>query len=156
MKTLLATLALLNLYACAHTPEWTPQQRRVMQMRSFESSYRNVFAAIKTVLQDDGYLIKSQDYAGGLIVAKKEADSSVKLLGVIAAVLVNDDGKPTRTTFEISFSLEKVSKNNIETRLTVSKYDSNNNASEVVKPEIYKSIYRNIQVELKRRQAKGR
>ena len=154
MKTLLVILTLLN--ACVHTSTWTTEQRRAMQMRSFAASYRNVFSAIKTVLQDGGYLIKSQDYEGGLIMAKKEADSSFKLFGIIPSILVNEDGKPTRTTFEISFNLEKISNENIETRLTISKYDSNNNASEVIKPDIYQSIYRNVQVEIKRRQAKGR
>ncbi|MDE3268735.1 MAG: hypothetical protein OYH77_00445 [Pseudomonadota bacterium] len=156
MKMLLGTLAILHLYACAHTPKWTPQQRRALQMRTFEASYRNVFSAIKTVLQDDGYQIKSQDFSGGLIAATKNIDNSVKLFGIIPALLTDEDGKATRTTYEISFSLEKINKNNIETRLTLATYDSNNNASEVIKPEIYQSIYRNIQVEIKRRQAKGR
>lgn len=67
MKKIIAISFLLA--ACAVTPPMSPQQIRAMQMRSFESTtYENVFRALKTVLQDEGYVIKNQDMVGGLIV----------------------------------------------------------------------------------------
>ena len=144
--------------ACEHTPEWTPQQRRALQTRSFNASYRNVFLAIKDVLQDDGYQIKSQDYRGGLIMAKKGIDATkIKILGL---VLTEQDPEVTGTTYQISFNLERVNKNNIETRLTISsitqRRDGRHSAEEVVEPKTYQAIYRHLQLEIKRRQARGK
>ncbi len=158
MKTILCSLALVAIFACEHTPEWTPQQRRAMQTRAFNASYRNVFLAIKDVLQDDGYQIKNQDYRGGLIVAKKEIDKrKIKILGL---VFTEQDPEETGTTYQISFNLERVSKANVETRLTVSsitqRRDGHHRAEEVVEPKTYQAIYRNLQLEIKRRQARGK
>lgn len=157
MKILLGSFALIAAFACEHTPEWTPQQRRAMQTRNFKASYRSVFLAIKDVLQDDGYQIKSQDYRGGLIVAQKNIDKSVKILGL---TLTADEHEVTGVTYKISFNIEQVSKGNIETRLTVSSItqhgDGKQKAKEVVEPKTYQAIYRNLQLEIKRRQARGR
>lgn len=45
-------------------------QRRSMQIKTHDASYDSVFYAVKSVLLDDGYIIKSQDYAGGMILAE--------------------------------------------------------------------------------------
>lgn len=45
-------------------------QRRSMQVRTHDASYDSVFYAVKSVLLDDGYIVKSQDYAGGMILAE--------------------------------------------------------------------------------------
>lgn len=158
MKIILCIFALVVSFACEHTPEWTPQQRRAMQVRTFNASYRNVFLAIKDVLQDDGYQIKSQDYRGGLIVAKKEIDTTTKLFGFF--VVEGDPSETTGVTFQVSFNLERVSKANVEARLTLSsiakRRDGQHRAKEVVEPKTYQAIYRNLQVEIKRRQARGK
>ena len=157
MKPILCSLALVVSYACAHTPDWTPQQRRAMQTRSFKASYRSVFLAIKDILQDDGYLINSQDYRGGLVVAKKDIDKRIKILGL---ALKADDHEVTGVTYQVSFNIERVSKGNIETRLTISAITQRGNgrqhAKEVVEPKTYQAIYRNLQLEIKRRQARGK
>ena len=158
MKTILCSFALVATFACEHTPEWTPQQRRAMQTRSFKATYRSVFLAIKDVLQDDGYQIKSQDYRGGLIVAKKEIDKrKIKILGL---VFTEEGAEETGVTYQISFNLERVSKANVETRLTISsitqRRDGQHSAEGVVDPKTYQAIYRNLQLEIKRRQARGK
>ena len=158
MKIILCIFALVVSFACEHTPEWTPQQRRAMQMRTFNTSYRNVFLAIKDVLQDDGYQIKSQDYRGGLIVANKEIDTTTKLFGFF--VVEGDSDETTGVSFQISFNLERVSKKNIETRLTISRVkksrDGKHSAEDFVEPKTYQAIYHNLQLEIKRRQARGK
>ena len=158
MKSILCSLVLIVCFACEHTPEWTPQQRRAMQMRSFNSSYRNVFLAIKDVLKDDGYQIKSQDYRGGLIIAEKGIDTTkIKIFGI---VLTEQEPEVTGHTYRISFNLERVSKANVETRLTISKEtmrsSGKHSAEDLVEPKTYQAIYRNLQLEIKRRQARGK
>jgi len=157
MKTIWCSLALVISFACEHTPEWTPQQRRAMQVRSFKAPYRSVFLAIKDILQDDGYLITSQDSRGGLIVAKKEIDNTNKIFGFF---VVEDDNEETGATYQVSFNLERVGKANIETRLTISRTTKHragkDRAEEVVEPNTYRAIYRNLHLEIKRRQARGK
>ncbi len=158
MKTVLGSLALVVSFACEHTPEWTPQQRRAMQTRTFKTPYRSVFLAIKDILQDDGYQIKSQDYRGGLIVAQKDIDKTKKLFGFF--VIEGDPDEETGAAYQVSFNLERVGKGNIETRLTISGITTHRNgrhsAKEVVEPKTYQAIYRNLQLEIKRRQARGK
>ncbi len=157
MKIVPGMLALGTAFACAHTPEWTPQQRRALQTRSFQASYRNVFLAIKDILQDDGYQIKSQDYRGGLIVAKKNIDRRLKVFGL---PLLADDHEITGVTYQVSFNIEQVSKGNTETRLTIAGItqlgSGRQHSKEVVEPQTYQAIYRNLQLEIKRRQARGK
>ena len=158
MKILLGSFALFVAFACEHTPEWTPQQRRAMQTHGFKASYRNVFLAIKNVLQDDGYHIESQDYRGGLIVAKKEIDETkIKIFGI---TLTEVNPEVTGTAYKISFNIEQISKNNIETRLTISSItkrgDGRHQAKDLVEPKTYQAIYNNLKLEIKRRQARGR
>ena len=63
--------------ACQTVPKLSPQQRRQLQTRAFKDvGYNNVFRAFKTVLQDEGYIIKNQDMKGGLIVAHLQQTSS--------------------------------------------------------------------------------
>ncbi len=72
MKKISILLSILFLFACTSTPEptVTPQQKRVMQVKTFDATFENTFQAFKSVLQDDGYVIQNQDFSGGLIVAE--------------------------------------------------------------------------------------
>ena len=145
--------------SCASKPTWTPQQRRALQMRSFDASYNAVFRSIKSILQDDGYLITNQDYEGGLILAQKEINksSSAAWKTVVFGVGNYESGKG----YQISFNLEKISKSNTETRLTIStntkrSFGGNTSGEEVVDPKIYKVIYEKLNVEIQRRIASGK
>ncbi len=51
-------------------PTFTDAQRRAMQVKTLDASYEMTFQAVKSVLLDDGYIIKSQDFAGGMILAE--------------------------------------------------------------------------------------
>jgi hypothetical protein len=147
----------LFLVACAVTPPMSPQQIRAMQMRSFEdTSYENVFRSIKTVLQDEGYVIKNQDMVGGLIVGSIQRTDGMSNFN-----MVFNAGKNYRTgeSFEVSVNLEKVGKT-VETRMTIQRMESysmgGTQGNSILDPETYKNIYEKVSVEIKRRQAQGK
>lgn len=145
------------IFSCEHTPQLTPQQLRAIQTRTLQASYRSVFLAIKDVLQDDGYHIHSQDYKGGLMVAKKEIDGTkIKIFGL---VLTEKDPEELGTTYKLSFNIESISKSRVRTRITIvgitRRSNGQHQAVDISDPQIYQVIYRNLQLELKRRQARS-
>jgi hypothetical protein len=155
MKKILALTLLLT--ACAITPPMSPQQIRAMQMRSFEdTTYENVFRSLKTVLQDEGYVIKNQDMVGGLIVGSNQRTDGMSNFN-----MVFNAGKNYRTgeSYEVSVNLEKVGKT-VETRMTIQKMESysmgGSQGNPILEPETYKNIYQKVSVEIKRRQAQGK
>ncbi|MBN2676267.1 MAG: hypothetical protein JXR30_03385 [Alphaproteobacteria bacterium] len=69
---ILVSLSLLGCMAGGSTGPvaFSDAQRRAMQVKTHDANYDMVFYAVKSVLLDDGYIIKSQDYAGGMILAE--------------------------------------------------------------------------------------
>ena len=136
----------------------SPQQRRALQIKHFKSSYNNVFRAFKTILQDEGYIIKNQDMRGGLIVAHASKNPS----GFFSKMLVldNNNNRQTGVTFEVSVNLEKIRRNYIESRVIIQQIDTfssgGTRGQEVVSPELYQNIYSKVRVEIARRKAQGR
>ena len=159
MKTALLLIPLALLTSCSTGPSWSAQQRRALQMRTFDASYESVFMAAKNVLQDDGYLIADQDYKGGLILAKKSVDNKVASFMKIPILFESEEGVRGKE-YQISFNIEKISKRNIETRLTIMESLKMNRGQgagvEVVDPDTYKAIYDKLNTEIKRRAAGGR
>lgn len=144
---------------CVTTPQISPQQRRAMQVKHFKDvSYENVFRAFKTVLQDEGYIIKNQDMKGGLIVAHASKASSSGL--AVMAALAGTQNYQTGVTFEISVNLEEVQKNYTESRVILQKVSSysmgGSQGKEILSPELYKNIYSKVFVEVERRKAQGK
>lgn len=157
MKILIVTLTLF-FAACASAPKLSMQQRRALQVRTFENtSYENVFRAFKSVLQDDGYIIRNQDMQGGLIVA--QIQKTDKGSGFWAALGGNKNYRQGEV-FEVSANLEKVNEKIIETRVIVQKIEQfsmgGQQGEEILDPEMYKALYNKISVEVERRKATGR
>jgi hypothetical protein len=152
------TLALLILASCATKPQLSPQQRRALQVRTFENTtYDNVFRAFKTIMQDDGYVVKNQDLEGGLIVAQiQKTDRG----GAFFAALGGNKNYRTGESFEISANLEKINKSTVESRIIIQKVESfsmgGQQGDEILDPEMYKSFYNKVKVEVERRKAQGR
>ncbi len=141
------------------TTQISPQQRRAMQVKFFEnSSYNNVFRAFKTILQDEGYIIKNQDMQGGLIVAHSAKATSSG--SAVLAILSGQQNYQTGTTYEVSVNLEEIRKNNVESRVIIQKVDSYNmggsRGNEILDPNLYRNIYRKVMVEVERRKAQKR
>ena len=152
--------------SCTTVPKLSPQQRRALQVRHFESSYNNVFRAFKTVLQDEGYIIKNQDMQGGLIVAqasKKASHGFWTYLGAVGAGLSSNSQQydyQTGTNFEVSVNLEEIRKNYVQSRVIIQKTDtykrSGSQGDEVINTEVYKNIYSKVRVEIARRKAQNK
>jgi hypothetical protein len=155
----LFSLALTLFTGCLATaPKLTPQQRRALQVRTFEASYDNVFKGARTVLQDEGYIIKNQDFDGGMILAQKETTASS---GSVFLATMGGDNQSyvTGRSFDISFSLEKINDNLTETRMTLQNVTKTSTGGvagkEVVDTEVYNALYNKINVEIQRRKARG-
>ena len=151
----------LFLGACATTHSPSPMQRRNVQTKIFERvSYSNVFKAVKTVLQDEGYTIQEQDYEGGMLLAIARKSSWSWDMVRIFEKDKKDKDSLMSTEFEVSFSFEDIGKQNVETRLTIQKVEyyshGGKKGQEVFDPAIYKNIYDKISVEIERRKALGR
>ncbi len=149
---------LFLLAGCA-TTKLSPQQRRSLQVKHFkDSSYNNVFRAFKTVLQDEGYIIKNQDMDGGLIVAHSSKPMSLGY--AILAGLSSQPNYQTGTTYEVSVNLEEIKKNYVESRVILQQVSSysqgGSRGAEILNPELYKNIYTKVFTEVARRKAQGK
>ena len=147
------------LAGCATAPKISPQQRRALQIRSFDGvKYDHVFKAFKTVLQDEGYIIKNQDMRGGLIVAQASRTHGAGY--AILAGLAGSQNYPTGQTFEVSVNLDEIKKGLTETRVIIQKTSSysmgGSHGREIFSPELYKNIYSKVSVEIERRKAQGK
>ena len=151
------SLVLCFVTSCIIAPPMSAPQRRALQTKTFdETSYDNVFKAFKNVLQDEGYIIKNQDYNGGMILATiLKADNTSEWFAQM-------DGKQNYRTgegFEVSVSFDRINKKATETRLTIQKVEQysmgGTKGYEILDPKMYKSLYDKITVEIERRKAKG-
>jgi hypothetical protein len=149
-------------------------QVRSMQTKNFSASYQDTFQAFKTVLLDEGYIIKNQEYDGGTILATRSVsygsnNSFLKGITRTAEILSmfstnnfhDEDSGPEKTgkEFSTSINFDKINENNIETRLVLQEADTYSSGAKVpetiLDPKEYKNFYNLVSVELKRRQAKN-
>jgi hypothetical protein len=157
LKALLSLSLVVAIVGCASEPVMSPQQRRQLQTRTFEHvSFKNVFRAFKTVLQDEGYLIKNQDMVGGLIVATIEKTDSSS--GFWQALAGNSNYR-TGEGFEVSINLEQVGET-VEARMTLQKLEQYSHGGqkgkEILDPALYKSFFAKVKTEVERRKAQGK
>ena len=158
-KIALFSLLLVLFSSClAMAPKLTPQQRRALQVRTFDATYDNVFKGARTVLQDEGYIIKNQDFQGGMILAQKETSSSSGYI-FLATMSQDNQSHVTGKSFDVSFNLEEINKNSVETRMTLQNVVKTNTGGtsgrEIVDAKVYNALYNKITVEIKRRKARG-
>lgn len=165
-KVYLVLLMGLPLVGCETIPSLSSQQKRALQTKIFTGhSYNTVFKSIKSVMQDEGYLIKNQDMVGGLIVAELNSSrlpskTNLLLLGVATAVfsnnLYNNNNSLSGKTYIWSINLEEINKKLTEVRMILHEkehYSSGGQAGrEVVKFELYRNIFNKIVVEINRRE----
>lgn len=162
MSKIIYWIFLLLLFtSCTTTASLSAHQRRALQIRNFNASYAHVFRAFKTVLQDEGYIIKNQDMQGGLIVAhqhKPHGQAGLDIFAIFAGG--SEQNYVTGTNFEISVNLEAIRKNYIESRVIIQKKDTykfgGSQGVEIVDPNLYKNIYSKVMVEIARRKAQGK
>jgi len=161
MKKLISIILLTVLAGCSTVPPMTKQQKRAIQIKTFETSYDNVFKAFKSVLQDDGYIIKNQDFAGGMLLAQKERDinEGKSGFGKFMSVMARSKSDPTGKGYDLSVSFDKLNDKSTETRLILQELTKWSNGGskgrEIVDGPLYKAIYDDVAIEVKRREARG-
>ena len=151
----------LFLIACQTVPTLSPDQRRALQTRVFKpASYNTVFRAFKTVMQDEGYIIKNMDMDGGFIVAetRKGMGAGYNTLIILGALSGGSSTNyATGMTFTCTVNLEEIQKNVVEARLIFQRttnYSRGGQAGgELLKPEVYRNLFTKVSREVERRKA---
>ncbi|EAU56071.1 hypothetical protein [Mariprofundus ferrooxydans] len=83
-------LLIASLMGCATQqpiPEKTQLQIREFQTRTYDTNdYKMVMKAVLNTLQDDGYIIQQANVDLGLLTAKKEIDTTDKVMAGLSAL----------------------------------------------------------------------
>ena len=145
---------------CATTPKMSSMQLRQITTRTIQGGYENVFKATMTIFQDNSYIIKQTDMDAGLIVAEVNRESSgwsQFFQAMFSEGEISDKG----TVVEASAVVGKLNETTSEVRITIQeKTYSNTGKTTRVKQlkdsEVYRSLFNDITIEVKRREALGR
>lgn len=159
-KILILFLAMVYLN-CAVGPQLSPMQKRQITTRLIDGSYEDTYRATMTVIQDQGYVIKNTDMQSGLIVAnvdRSESAGSQFAQAFLFGYVANKG-----TNIEASFMINKINESKTEIRINIQEVTygqssawsgtSNQNTKQTYDPEIYRNLFNQIEVEVKRRQA---
>jgi len=148
-------------FNCAVGPQLSSMQIRQITTKLINGAYEDTYRACLTVLQDQGYIIKNTDMASGLIVGQVDRASSTGSQFAQALFLgyVSDKG----AVIEVSCMVNKLSNSNSEVRLNISETTygqssvwtgtSKQNSKQIYDAELYRNIFNEIELEVKRRQA---
>ncbi len=147
--------------ACQTIPVLSPDQKRALQTRVFKSaSYNTVFRAFKTVLQDEGYIIKNTDMDGGFMTAETQKSmgagyNTLIILGAASGSPQNNYA--TGRTYTCTVNLEEIQKNTVEARLIFQKTTNfsrgGKSGGELFAPEVYRNVFTKVSREIQRRKA---
>ena len=153
----------LSFIACSggKKPQLSPMQIRELTTRLFESDYETIFRATLTIFQDQGYVIKNTDMDAGLILA--QADRKTAFGSQLFSALMLGYVAHKGTDIEVSCMLNKINDTSSELRMNIqeAKYGQSSALSGTSKtdtnlirdPKIYKTLFDQISVEIKRREA---
>lgn len=149
------------LSGCATAPKLSPMQKRAITTRIIEGGYDNIFRSILTVLQDQGYIIKNTDMNTGLITSTIDRETAFgsQFAQALFFGYVADKG----SEIDVSVMVNKVNESKSEVRINMqeAKYgqsskwsgSSKQNVKQILDTEIYNSLFNEIQIEVKRREA---
>lgn len=154
-------LAVIFLTSCRTGPKLSPMQKRQLTTKMFRCNYENAYRATLTVLQDQGYVVKNTDMDSGLIVANVDRATSggSKVAQALLFGYVPNKG----TEVEVSCLVNKLSNTSSEVRINIQevKYGQSSffsgtgkqNSKQIYEPQLYYSLFNEILVEIKRREA---
>ena len=147
-------VGIIFLAGCA--AQMSTMQKRHIESKQLRGSYKNCFKATMTVLQDQGYIIKNADLPTGMILATKdiEAGAGEQLLG---AMFLGTAATKNRV-YEVSMTFDEYTTELTNVRFSIQEctYDMAGKRSlskNIEDPEMFNSIFNNIQTEIKRREA---
>lgn len=158
-----ALISILFISACTPAPKLSPMQTRQITTRMFDGNYETVYRAALTIIQDQGYVIKNTDMASGLILATidKKTSGGSQALQALFLGYVSSKGKQ----FELSCMVNKLNETSTEIRLNIHSTEygqssqfsgtSQQDSGQIYDQKIFTSLFNEIEVEVKRRQAIG-
>jgi hypothetical protein len=161
MKNLIAVIiGCLLVTGCATTgANLSPMQKRQITTKQIEGAYENVYRASMTVLQDQGYVLKTTDMASGLIVANIDRETS-KSSQFWQAFFVG--GVYDKDTFiEITMTINKINETLQELRMNLqetryNQFGGKTDIKQITEAKTYDELANQIRIEVKRREALGR
>ncbi len=160
-SAILIGFAALFIGSASTGPTLSPMQIRQITTRTFDGNYENTFRATMTVLQDQGYVIKNTDMQSGLIVATidKETSGGSQFAQALFIGYVADKG----TVIEATCTISQLSKTSTDLRIIIQETGygqasawtgtSKQSAKRIYDANIYKVLFDQILVEIKRREA---
>lgn len=155
------TISLIFLQCAATGPNLSPMQIRQITTKLIPGSYEDTYRSILTVLQDQGYIVKNTDMASGLIVAQidREASGGSQFAQTLLLGYVTEKG----SVIEVSCIVNKMNDQNTELRINIQETGygqssawsatSKQRVKQIYDPELYKQIFDQVIIEVKRRQA---
>ncbi|MCK4608753.1 MAG: hypothetical protein KAT71_04665 [Gammaproteobacteria bacterium] len=155
--TALVVFACSLLVGCnllAPKPKMNPLQLQDMQTHQFHANKTATYNAITTVLQNQGYTIKSSNFDTGLITAQGLASGSSSE-GIVSNLLFgsSDEGSADTTYFLISAYIETINQNTTSARFnliavekTAEKHGAKTETdTQIQKPDTYQKIFTKIE-----------
>ena len=114
-------------------------------------------------MQDEGYVINSQDYHAGFIQSEKSGSSGSLWTGVLITGIVTGGAVQeyaSGRSFIITVNFDKINKNHVETRLDIREFthfsSGRKSGRQILDTKVYRSIYNKVKLELARKKAQGR
>lgn len=148
----LTTFTLLIFTGCASAPKITPAQRTQMRTKTFDADYEITFKSLMSTLESHGYTIDNTDMTSGLIKATSVKDS--------ASSFQKAFGQYGTSTFDISSTLTKASKDSTRVRINIRQKDEGSygyqrmsSAADIDTPEIYQALFNDLRTEIERMKA---
>lgn len=142
-------------------PTISPMQQRQITTRMIDGNYENTYRAVMTVLQDQGYILKNTDMASGLIVATMDRETSggSQFAQAFFFGYVSDKG----TVIEATCTVSKLSDTKSDLRIMIQETNYGQSSAwsgsgkqgvkTIYDEKIYKALFDQILVEVKRREA---
>jgi hypothetical protein len=137
--TALLILSLAMITGCASN-QLSPEQIKLIEVRSLQGSYDDAYRATMQVMQDYGYIIKNTDMNSGTIYGET---GKIQSWG------------GTMKWKEITATLEKFGDNNVRERITIlaksrtsSQYGTHDKSKRILDINEFNQIYEYIQKEI--------
>jgi hypothetical protein len=138
-SNVVAIMAVFILAGCATTHYDTLQTRQI-ESKEFDADMKTTFQAVKTILQDNNYVVNASDYQGGLVT------------GVGATQQIYDLWYGVRHVSNVvSVNLSEAGPNRTSVRMNIMKRISGQNGvsdEPVVNPDLMQKIYGDINKEI--------
>lgn len=156
--------SLLILASCTPKPQLSPMQVRQITTKMFECDYETCYRATLTIIQDQGYVIKDTDMETGHILASvdRQTKGGSQFFQALLTGYVSDKG----TEYELSAMVDKLSETATEIRINIAKVKygqsskfsgtSKQSSKRIYDAELFRDLFNDIGVEIKRREAMKR